>query len=320
MSQKVSTSAIGAFVLGSVVILIACVVWISGSSFGTDKSRAVMVFDSSVKGLRVGAPLALKGVTIGEVINIDIVIDVDTFKVFMPVTIEINNNKVRRVGVDNINDNDIMPELIEKGLRGQLRTQSLLTGLLFIQMDFHPNSPIRNPNIKTDYEQLPTIPTDMAELSRSLATIDVPRLINETQSTLTAINDLMTSEQTQLSTEHLNDALLAVTRLSDQLGGVTPELEALMTNSNEAVTSIRQQIPQLSSDIQTSLAQFNKAAAKFEAVMSSADYSLSDDSPVVYEVIKAAQELARAGKSLQSLAETLEAQPESILKGKSPLR
>lgn len=319
MSQKVSTSAIGAFVLGSVVILIACLVWISGSSFGSSRAKAVMVFDGSVKGLRVGAPLALKGVTIGEVVDIDIVIDVDTFEVFMPVTVEINGTKVRQVGSE-IDDPDIMPELIEKGLRGQLRTQSLLTGLLFIQMDFHPNSPIRYPDIKTEYEQLPTIPTDMAELSRSLSSIDVPQLVNQTQSTLTAINELMTNEQTQLSTRRLNEALIAIKTASEQLGGVAPELESFMANTNQTVTAIRQEIPLLSVEIRNSLAQFNQAAAKFETVMASADHTLSDDSPVIYEVIRAAQELNRAGKSLQSLADTLEAQPESILKGKSPLR
>ena len=51
-----------------------------------------------------------------------------------------------------------------------------------------------------------------------------------------------------------------------------------------------------------------------------AEYNLSDNSPVIHEVMQAARELSRAGKSLQSLAETLEAQPESILKGKSALR
>lgn len=319
MSQKVNHNAIGAFVLGAIVILIAAIVWVTGSNFGAERSRAVMVFDGSAKGLRVGAPVALKGVTIGQVIDIDIVVDTSTFQVLIPVTVEFMGDKIREIGAE-VPEEDVVPGLIDKGLRGQLRTQSLLTGLLFIQMDFHPNSRVTYQNISTKYDQFPTIPTDMDELSRSLAEIDVPRLLAETQETLSGINDFVTSEQTQLSSQRLNETLQAIQALSDNLSAATPALVALMENSNATVTTLRQEIPGLSAQASESLQQFNDAAAAFESVMANAEYNLSDNSPVIHEVIQAARELSRAGKSLQSLADTLEAQPESILKGKSPLR
>ena len=72
MSEKPHTVAIGAFIVGALLIAISGLIFIGGSGFGSDRNKVFMVFDGSVKGLSVGAPVALRGVQIGQVTDIPV--------------------------------------------------------------------------------------------------------------------------------------------------------------------------------------------------------------------------------------------------------
>jgi len=57
-------------------------------------------------------------------------------------------------------------------------------------------------------------------------------------------------------------------------------------------------------------------ARDLEQGMAGVEDLVSPDSATLYQLNKALQEMSRAGRSLQSLANTLEEQPESLIKGK----
>ena len=65
----------------------------------------------------------------------------------MVVEAELSNQNIRRKG--SATEDDFTEELIARGMRAQLNSQSLLTGLLYIELDFHPNSPINLIDIDT---------------------------------------------------------------------------------------------------------------------------------------------------------------------------
>ena len=157
MSDKPNTMAIGAFVTGALLIAITTVIFALGSGFGRDSSTVVMVFEGSVKGLNVGAPVALRGVQIGQVTDIELILNADTVELIMLVEAEIRSENVRRTGTTT---ESLTEELISRGLRAQLNTQSILTGLLYVQLDFHPDSEINLAPIDSPYLQIPTIPTE----------------------------------------------------------------------------------------------------------------------------------------------------------------
>ena len=69
--------------------------------------------------------------------------------------------------------------------------------------------------------------------------------------------------------------------------------------------------------MQSNLEVLDEAIVAFEQMMSSVDGVVSSDSETIYRLNKALQEVARAGKSVQSLAVTLENEPEALIKGKS---
>ena len=95
MSDKPHTVAIGAFVIGASLIAIATLLFLLGSGFGR-KETVVMAFDGSVKGLNVGAPLALRGVKVGEVTDIEVVLDSANANVIMVVEANFDADNIRR--------------------------------------------------------------------------------------------------------------------------------------------------------------------------------------------------------------------------------
>ncbi|MDP4918243.1 MAG: MlaD family protein, partial [Haliea sp.] len=81
MSEERSHSvAIGGFIIGALLIVVATLLFVLGSGLGSDRSKVVMIFDSSVKGLSLGAPVTLRGVEVGQVTGINLLLDSATAK------------------------------------------------------------------------------------------------------------------------------------------------------------------------------------------------------------------------------------------------
>ena len=320
MSKSKHTVAIGVFVVGALGILVLATMIFSQGFFGTDKERGVLVFRGSVKGLQVGAPVAFKGVEIGKVLDVDLLLDTDTYEVMMPVVVEIDNNSVRRSGSNA--DKESLDHLIANGFRGTLQTQSLLTGLLYVEFDMYPDAELNYADIKTDYVQLPTIPTDMEKLSRNLQDVDFEAVFSNLQESLAGIDHLINNPSLQNLPQQLDASLSSIQSLAAQM---QKELERsgyrvaeLLDNTNMAVEGFNAELPKLADSVDVTLENLDDAIGAFETTMNSVDYTLSPDSQAMYELIQAARELGAAGRSLQSLAAALEETPESLLRGRSP--
>jgi paraquat-inducible protein B len=333
MSKQANTVAIGAFVVGAALILFGALFYLSGNVFNRNTDTGLMVFDGSVKGLKVGAPVAFKGVQIGEVTDFDVIVDLDTFDVLTPVEVRIYNDRVVGIrGGDRVEDTDldVTDALIKRGLRAQLQVQSLLTGLLYIQLDFHPDRPARftaqdleKYDLPDDVNVVPTIPTEFERLARGLEEFDFPALLENIETTLSGIDRFINDPDLQALPENVGATLAAIenlsVRLDDEVQTLSPELNTLLSEAGGTMKTLNRDIPEISADAQQALASLSAALGAAQTSLGNVDYLLSDDSATLYEITRAAQELAAAGRALQSLAETLETQPESLLKGKSPL-
>jgi paraquat-inducible protein B len=319
MSKKPSTLAIGLFVIGALLIMMAAGVVISRSGFGTEREKALLVFDGNVKGLSIGAPVAFKGVQIGQVTGIELILDTDTYQVLMPVEIEFSNRRIRKIGANQ--DENSLEHLIANGLRGQLQVQSLLTGLLYVQLDLHPNTELRYAEVESDLPQLPTIQTDLEKFSRNLAEVDFKAFIDEMKIIVRELSQFMSNPTLDEIPGSVNRALVEIEHLSRDLrievAQVSPGLNSLIGHSDEAVQQFNTELPALSQSAQAALTDLRGAIKSFESTMDTIEYTLSDDSATMYDIQKAVKELAAAGRALQALAESLEKQPESLLRGRS---
>lgn len=135
--------------------------------------KYVMHFNSSVRGLTEGAPVQLRGIAIGKVTHISLELDEKTAEIHVPVEVELEPERIKVINnLPNISHRAIMTQLIDKGLRAQLQTGSLLTGQLLIDLDFHVNNKAvvlhRN---NSPYAEFPTVTSSLDQFTHSAQTI-----------------------------------------------------------------------------------------------------------------------------------------------------
>ncbi|MFH1692499.1 MAG: MlaD family protein [Candidatus Omnitrophota bacterium] len=191
MSKKANKTAIGAFVIGAVVLLIVAIV-VLGSGFLFQRSdKYVLFFDGSVKGLNVGAPVIFKGVKIGNISDISLIYNPKTKDVLIPVVIDVELARVKGVPEDlGYPDYSL---LIQQGLRARLEIENFITGQLMLAFDFYPEKPAKFYDLTKRYPELPALPIspDIFEIMNEIPLKDIS---NNLDQTVAGINKLVNSE------------------------------------------------------------------------------------------------------------------------------
>lgn len=140
--------------------------------------KYVLNFKESVRGLTVGSPVDFRGIVIGEVTAIRAHFDPATSEFSIPV--EVNIYPERLISRDNWDRNggntsaerrQVADALVAKGLRAQLRTGSLLTGQLYVSLDFFPAAPKTAVDWSKKPSQLPTVPGNLQGLQESITSL-----------------------------------------------------------------------------------------------------------------------------------------------------
>ena len=268
MSEKPHNVAIGAFVAGALLIAVTMVIFALGTGFGEQREKVIMVFDGSVKGLSIGAPVALRGVQIGQVTNIELMLDADAIELIMLVEAELSEKNIRRLGT---NPDDVTDELIARGLRAQLRTQSLLTGLLYIQLDVHPDNEAILADVESPHLQIPTVPTDLQVLASKLEEMDLAQLADDVQSTLKGLSAFITSDAFQAIPAGAQASLDSINALSEQLrlqlASTGPKLDGVLDSAATTIEGANTVLPKISALMEKDLDLLNQAITSFEQTM-----------------------------------------------------
>lgn len=319
MSRHVNPTAVGGFVLSMLLLAVLLALFFSGGNWFTNHERYELLYDTSVKGLNVGAPVTIKGVPIGHVAEIKARMHGDSLDVLNSVIIEVRSEALQRVG-DGSGADELIDDLIAKGLRAQLRLQSLLTGLLYVDADFYPDRPAIYRDVETEFQQIPTIPTDLERLTRNLEAVDIDRLVRNLQETAEGLNRLINSPGLQDLGETLDGTLVELQHttvaLREQSAQLGQRLDPLLQHTDELVVNLNNEVPQLGNKLAETLTTLQGAAEALERSATSTAYLTSEDSPVVYRINRAARSVEGAAEQMRQLAETLERQPESLLFGK----
>jgi paraquat-inducible protein B len=329
MNKKISPAVIGAFVLGAVtLIVIAILIFGSGRLFRQTRDF-VLYFDNSVNGLRIGAPVKVKGVPIGSVKDIRLQLERGGTVNKIPVIIEIDLEKLtsRGAAADVAQSREVLNKaIVDRGLRGQLEMESLVTGLLYVALDFFPGSPInlvQHENADNKYPEIPTLPTTLeqakdalTQIINKLEEIDFKTLIASLESTVDGIKRTVNSpdvEQTLRSLRttmpKVDEAVVNIRNLAGTMDGNVKTLSAdLMQTSGDARLALKQ--------AGDALKQTEETMKRAEAAVNNIE-TLSDlDSPVNYELVKSLREVSAAARSLRSLTGYLERNPRALIFGK----
>lgn len=318
MSRKVSAIAVGGFILGTLALGVALLMFFGNSDFFSNKTRYTLVYDSSIKGLTIGAPVTLKGVKIGQVTDIRATFYGDRQQVLNSVTVEILPDTL---ALENGDQRPPIDDLLAKGLSAQLRMQSLLTGLLYVDADLRPETHAKTFPVKTEYQQIPTIPTDLERITRDLENVDIAKLSQDLQQIVNGINRFISNPALNNLAGELEQTLVSVRSAVDQLRDQSARMETRLTplanQSETLLITLNRELPVLSRRLDANLTALQTSIQAIQQAADNTAYLTSEDSPLVYRVNHAAANVSEAANEIKRLADALERQPESLLFGKS---
>jgi len=201
-----------------------------------------------------------------------------------------------------------------------LRQQSLLTGLLYVDVDFDPAKPALYKKVKTEYPQLPTTPTNLQQLTRDLENVDVNKLVKDLQETFSGINRLLNDPAMQQLAANVGSAVQALEVAANDLSKMGIRLgrdyAEVAQSANTLLTGINRDMPQRLETLDETLANLNQSAAMLEEFSANAAFIVSDDSPTLYRLNSASKSINEAAEQLRNLSDLLERQPEVLIFGK----
>jgi paraquat-inducible protein B len=300
MSIQANKTMVGAFVLGAAVLLAGAILLLGTGRLLKTQPPVVLYFDGSVKGLSLGAPVIFRGVAVGAVTNIQLVVDASGLHPLIPVTVQMDPSKVQvPKSVDQSKNQTIyLKKLIDAGLRAQLGQQSFVTGQLMIELDILPGTEMR---LRGDGSmiEIPTIPSPLDKLARTLQSIPVEQIMGQVQTAVEGLNKILSSPDLAKAPGELNATLR--------------ELRTLAQNLNGQVKPVRSSLDQ-------TLASVATAAASADRVMRHAENVTDPNSQSMTDLRKALNELSNAARALRNLADYLDRHPEALIKGKGEYR
>lgn len=256
----------------------------------------VLLFDESVRGLSRGASLEFRGLQVGKVIDIKTDLDLASNRVRIPVVVALEPERMslREQAQGKPTREDLLDSLVERGLRAQLRTASLLTGQLYVALDFFPKAPPARIRPKGPYghPEFPTTPTPFEEIGAKLN-----RLIDHLD---------------RLPFEEIGRDLRATVQGARRVADSPALLEALQS-LNAALKEVRELVGELRAGTAPELTATLEEARRS---LAAAQATLAADSPLQSRLNTALDEFAAAARALRTLADTLERHPEAAVFGK----
>lgn len=348
MSNPKNKAVIGAFIVGAVTLAVVGVLVLGGGEFLKKKLTYVMFFDGSVKGLKVGAPVVFQGVEIGTVKEVAVRANTKDWTFKVPVIVEIDPSTYRDPNLQ-IDQKETMPLLIEKGLRATLEMQSLVTGMLQIDLDFKPDTKPRLVGGNLSYVEIPTARAGMAKFTKEIKELPLKEVFAKLSGTLSSIKDFVDNPELKESVHNLNQTILEIKKVvqhvdidvvkplkktiqdADQLvldidGGIKP----LFGKADKAIDDIDKLVVDVDKEIKPLTKKIGGTADSFKAT--------SDAVRPAIETIQKAfanietltrkgskerdkfddmlKQLSAAARSIKNWADYLERHPEALIRGK----
>ena len=320
-SKRASPTLIGVFVLGALAIALAGLAVFGSGKLFRRTAQFVMVFGGSVNGLSVGAPVKFRGVQVGSVIQILLSLPGMTLpELRIPVVIEIDQDLVSKLGgMINPAEPTSFAALIDEGLRAQLQLESIVTGVLFVELDLFPGSPV---NLflpkESGYLEIPTQPTLLQEASQTGADLIAKLRDVDFDGLVTSIRDAARSVGDLAGSPELRQTLVAA--------------REAMVSARDTLTEIRPRIPQFTSGVDSASNRLQGSLKRFDATLGSLDTALGSldttlgsvnrlvdpSAPLVYQLTTTLTDLGTAAKSVRELADYLDRNPSAIITGRSP--
>jgi paraquat-inducible protein B len=321
MSKQANKKAIGAFVVAALALAVVAIVVFGSGKFFVKRDQYVAFFQGSVKGLRVGAPVVFRGVKVGEVTRMIILADRHDRSYEIPVILEVEPENFHDTGPEIKDMKQYLQDLIKSGLRAQLQMQSMVTGQLMIDIDFHPDTPVKlRGDQKKDFAkrmtEIPTIQTAMQKLNQNLDGI-----VNSVDKSLKRIEAIVTSEELTQSLQYFRQSLKAIRdlarHLDDKVDPLSADVDQTLKDAQSLMRNVNSHVDPLANSIQETTEAARPALNEIERAFANIAALTGKGSEERKQLDRTLKELQGAARSIKVWAEYLERHPEALIRGKS---
>jgi paraquat-inducible protein B len=293
LKTRGNNALVGIFCFGAVVLIIGFIIFTGGfSSFRGENERFVMVFNENVYGLHEGGKVTLNGVRIGRVERF--FLGDATEEGPVPVLVEINRKLVRRHMVEGENElfdteGFLKTEVVSR-LQAKLIQESFVTGILYINLT--AGHDVNEARGLYGYREIPTTASIFTELSES---INLEKLSKQ-------ISDLMVT-----ATRKLNDLDLA--RLGIDFSNTNKDVQFFIKTFAEAYSPLGPKLSSTVDEAKISIGEIISISKTLKEMLDpSSDFRFGFSSTM--------RDISAMSKSLKSLADLLERNPQAFIRGK----
>jgi paraquat-inducible protein B len=355
MGRRANPTLIGAFIVGAAALIVIGLLVFGRGQFFTEKRIFVLYFDGSVKGLSVGAPVDFQGVRIGSVIDIKVQYLSRTNEFRTPVYIQVETDRVGEDEERRRRDDlkQFFQSLIQRGLRAQLASQSLVTGQLIVQLGFHPDTPVRLVGGDPDVAEMPTIPTPLQQAQAAAQSVlekiqqlPLEELFASFMQIIDGTNRLVNSPELTVLMKSMSAAMVETQQvlgrvdaglapLFDEAQHMTAAAHTLLTDLQQLLRRVDGQIGPLADDAKQTfdtargtLKDSQLLIRNIDGRMGHLSESFADTAKAAQttmaaarrnldgDIILALQELTATARAIRLLVDYLERNPNALLYGK----
>jgi len=328
MSQKANPTLIGAFVFGAILITIGAVIFFGSTNLFSKKYVYVTYFNQSVSGLSIGSNVKYKGVTIGKVSKVQLNFRGRNEPPLVKVLYELDaHNLINKLGMEvDLGNRDIIKRAIERGFRSKLDFESLISGQLFIALDFYKNAAppvLQSPDTVSGPLEIPPQPSDidaiLANLTKAignLGNVDFLTLSKDLQA-------LIVSAKTGIDSMKLDQLGVSLTKTSDSISELVNgeqlkgTLQSVQGSFDQLTTTLKKLDPAME-NLGPTLEKAKATIANLQKGTADLSRLLKLDSGFQYQLDSSLSQINAAAESIQRLSDFLQRHPNSILFGRKP--
>lgn len=331
MSKAANPTLVGTFVLAAIALAVATIITLSSIGLKDNRYRCVAFFTGSLHGLDIGAPVTFRGVAIGRVGSIRIDFNRKESNYTIPVFIDIDLQRNTdqdgpTTGWSRDTIGDGLETLIRQGLRAQLKMSSILTGKLFIELAMHPGSEVRQSGLIADTLEIPTLPSGLEQIARTLESLPLTEILNKTATALDGINGLVSSPRTvelldalPATLAHLDTLIAHVDNEVPALAGEFRRGMAAYIQLAESVSGLLRradmQLTPLGTETERLLHALTQAAAAITRTAANIEQLTAGDADLLYQVSSSLREFEKATHAVRQLADLLQLHPNALVFG-----
>lgn len=268
------------------------------------KQYYVVYFEDSVRGLRVGAPVAFNGIDIGQVIDIRLLYDEENNKAGIPILIEVEPDRIERLNSQN-NQEDIIAALVSKGLQASMETDSLLTGDKYIKLSVYPGD--IKPFGKDPYSAYAVMPSRSTGITR--ITDGVTEIVDK-------VRKLPIDTIASKATQTLDSAASAAASADRLLSG--KDAQALGKSLNDTIVQFGRTLKSVETagnSVGKTLGNFDRQIAAIAKQLDSTLQGLGPDSTLYWTLRETLKEMSAAATAIDILFKKIDHKPNVLILG-----